>query len=255
MTSILLSGIPFQAQGGDQLVSKVAGAAIAALFKRSEKVEANVRAEPVSKLLTGSLDGFDFIAKGLLMYNGLRIDGLELFSQAVSIDFSAIFQGRVSLRRPTQCTMRVALTEEDLSVSFNTPFVLSRLQLLKVEDKTLEMRSVSVDVGDGSLTINSEARLGENSEWLALDFTTQVELIDRRKIQFVDVKYRGTEAAVSLSQVLVEHVNNLLDLSKFALDGTQLRVDRVRVREGKVVFYGTADIERFPKRKAVDPSA
>ncbi len=248
MTSILLSGIPFQAQSGDQLISKVAGAAIAALFKRSEKVEANVRAEPVSKLLTGSVDGFDFIGQGLLMYNGLRIDGLELYSQAVSIDFSETFQGRVKLRRPTQSTMRVVLTEEDLSVSFNTPFILSKLKLLQINDQPLEMRNVAVQVEQDALTITAEALL--EGRWLAIDFTTEVELVERHQIQFVNVTYRGDQDSVALSQSLVNHVNDLLDLDKFALDGTQLRVDRVRIRDKKVVFYGIADIERFPKRKA-----
>ena len=61
MVSALFTSTPFSNQSGDRLVSKVAGTAIGALFKRSEKVEANVRAEPVAKLLQGSLDGFDFI--------------------------------------------------------------------------------------------------------------------------------------------------------------------------------------------------
>ncbi|MDJ0557678.1 MAG: DUF2993 domain-containing protein, partial [Microcystis sp. M53599_WE4] len=44
-------------------------------------------------------------------------------------------------------------------------------------------------------------------------------------------------------------VNNLMDLDKFALDGTQLRVDRLRLKDKQIIFYGIADIERFPQRK------
>jgi hypothetical protein len=116
MVSGLFGNTMFQDQGGDRLVSKVAGSAIAALFKRSENIEANVRAEPVAKLLQGSIDGFDFIGKGMLMYNGLRINAMELYLQAVSIDFGAIFTGQVKLRRPTQASMRVVLSEEDLTL-------------------------------------------------------------------------------------------------------------------------------------------
>lgn len=231
------------------MVSKVVSTAIAALFKRSDRVEANIRVEPIAKLLQGSVDSFDFIAGGLLMYNGLRIEGLELFSQAVSIDFSEIFQGRVKLRQPTQSTMRVVLTEQDLAESFNTPFVMKRLRLLELEGKALDMRQIDVQISnEGTVQVTGEARLGDE-EWMPVDFTAKVELQDRRKIQFVDAVYAGDEASVQLSQALVGHVNDLLDLDKFALDGTQLRVDRVRVREHKVVFYGTAEIERFPRRK------
>lgn len=250
MSSALLSGIPFQVQGADQLVSKVVSTAITALFKRSERVEANIRVEPIAKLLQGSVDSFDFIGGGLLMHNGLRIEGMELFSQAVSIDFSEIFQGRVKLRKPTQSTMRVVLTETDLSESFNTPFVLKRLRSLQIDGNALDMRQISVKISnEGTLQVLGEARLGDLEEWRSIDFTARVELQDRRKIQFVDVVYVGDQPSVELSQALVDHVNSLLDLDQFALDGTRLRVDRVRVREHKAVFYGTAEIDRFPKRK------
>ena len=44
-------------------------------------------------------------------------------------------------------------------------------------------------------------------------------------------------------------MNNLLDLDKFALDGTQLKVDRIRIRNKELIFYGIAKIDRFPERK------
>ncbi|NJK62718.1 MAG: DUF2993 domain-containing protein [Synechococcaceae cyanobacterium SM2_3_1] len=249
MASALFSGIPFHAQSGDQLVSKVVGAAIAALFKRSDKIEAVVRAEPVAKLLQGSIDGFDLLAQGLQMYNGMRIEGMELFSEAVSIDFSEIFQGKVKLRQPTQSSMRVVLTEGDLSLSFNTPFILEKLRRLEVNGRPLEIRQIQIQINnEGTLRIQAEVNAGE--EWLPIDFTSQVDLQERRRIQFVNVKHQGIEEAVAISQSLVNHVNELLDLDKFALDGTQLRVDRVRVRDHKIVFYGTALIDRFPRRKA-----
>ncbi|MEM9487230.1 MAG: DUF2993 domain-containing protein, partial [Cyanobacteria bacterium P01_F01_bin.116] len=33
------------------------------------------------------------------------------------------------------------------------------------------------------------------------------------------------------------------------LQGTQLRVDRLRLREKELIFYGTADISQFPQKK------
>ena len=138
MVAALFSGTGFQGQSGDRLVSKVAGAAIAALFKSSEKAEANIRVEPVAKLLQGSIDGFDFIGKGMLMYNGLRIEVMELYLQALSIDFGAIFAGSVKLRQPTQANMRIVLRRSDLTTSFNTPFVVEKLQKLTYQDQSLK---------------------------------------------------------------------------------------------------------------------
>ncbi|TRT90250.1 MAG: DUF2993 domain-containing protein [Microcystis aeruginosa Ma_AC_P_19900807_S299] len=221
MTAGVFGSLPFSNQSGDQLISKVVSAAIAALFKRTGKLTATVRAEPVAKLLQGSIDGFDFIGQSMLMYNGLRIEAMELYVQAVAIDFSAIFTGQVKLRQPTRATLRVVLTEEDLTTSFNTPFIL---------------------------TLKSLIKLGEE-EPILLEMTTAVVVEERRKIQFVEVVYQGDERSKALGEALISHVNNLMDLDKFALDGTQLRVDRLRLKDKQIIFYGIADIERFPQRK------
>ncbi|MEL4894176.1 LmeA family phospholipid-binding protein [Crocosphaera sp. Alani8] len=250
MTAVVFGTLPFPNQGGDKIVSKAVSAAIAALFKQTGKIEAMVRAEPVAKLLQGSVDGFDFIGNGMLMYNGLRIEGMELYVQAVSIDFSAIFRGLVNLRQPTQATMRVVLTEDDLTTSFNTPFVVEKLQRLEHEGQALNFQKTEMLVNDDkSLTLRSQVQLGKSTETINIDMTAQVEVEDRRKIQFTHVNYEGDEKAKNLGQALIGHVNSLLDLDKFALDGTQLRVDRIRIRNKELIFYGIAKIDRFPQGK------
>ena len=250
MVAALFGSTPFHDQSGDRLVSKVAGAAIAALFKHSEKVEAIVRAEPVAKLLQGSIDGFDFIGKGMLMYNGLRIEVLELYLQAVSIDFSAIFTGQVKLRQPTQASMRVVLSQSDLTTSFNTPFVVEKLQKLQYQGQSLQFQNTEVTLGsDKSLRLESEVRIGNANQLTNLDITAQLQVEERRKIQFVDVTYGGDDQAVNLGKALIAHVNHLLDLDKFALEGTQLRVDRCRIQNEGIVFYGSAHINQFPRGK------
>lgn len=252
MVSALFGSTPFQNQAGDALVSKVARTAIAALFKRSEKVEANVRAEPVTKLLQGSVDGFDFIGKGMLMYNGLRIENMELYLQAVAIDFGAIFSGQVKLRRPTSASMRVVLSEDDLTTSFNTPFVVEKLQRLQYQGQPLHFQNTDVTLNpDKTLHLQSKVKVGDSDSPLNLNFTASVDVQDRHKIQFVDVTYEGDEESVALGKALIEHVNNLLDLDKFALEGTQLRVDRVRLQRKNLVFYGSANINQFPSGKGI----
>jgi hypothetical protein len=250
MTTFVFGSLPFQGQSGDRVVSKVVSAAIAALFKKIGKIEANVRVEPIAKLLQGSIDGFDFIGNGMLMYNGLRIEAMELYVQAVSIDCSAIFTGQVKLRQPTQASMRVVLTEADLTTSFNTPFVVEKLQRLQYQGQSLHFQDTEMILNeDKSLLIKTSMRVGEASEPLAIDLTAHLQVENRSKLQFVDVTYEGDEAAITLGKALIEHVNNLLDLDKFALEGTKLRVDRVRVQNKQLIFYGTANIDYFPQLK------
>lgn len=250
MTAIVFGSLPFSNQSGDQLISKAISAAIAALFKRTGKIVANVRAEPIGKLLQGSIDGFDFVGNSMLMYNGLRIEAMEFYVQAVSIDFGAIFTGQIKLRQPTQATMRVVLTEEDLTASFNTPFIIEKLQCLQYQDRPLHFQNTQMCLNaDKSLSLKSEVGIGDTSELVKLDMTTHLQVEERRKIQFINVSYKGDELAQALGKALIDHVNSLMDLDQFALERTQLRVDRLTVKDKQIVFYGVAKIEQFPQRK------
>ena len=250
MTSFVLGNLPFPGQSGDQVVSKAVSTAIAALFKRTGKLDATVRAEPVAKLLQGSVDGFDFIGNGMLMYNGLRIKAMELFVQAVSIDFSAVFKGQVRLKQPTQASMRVVLTEEDLTTSFNTPFVVDKLQRMEFEGQPLNFKSTEMTLNDDkSITLESQVSVGGSTMTQSVNLTAHVEVYDRTKIAFTDVDYYGTDKDVALGKAIVDHVNALMDLDSFSLDGTQLRVDKIRVRNKELIFYGIAHINQFPQKK------
>lgn len=250
MSAMVFGSLPFPGQSGAQIVSKVVTTAIAALFKKTGKLSANVRVEPVAKLLQGSIDGFDFVGKGMEMYNGLRLEAMELYLQAITIDFSAIFSGKIKLRQPTQATMRIVLTEEDLTRSFNTPFIIDKLQKLEYEGQSLHFQNTQIIVNDDkSINIKSEIKVGNNSNYIPINMQTELKTESRTKIQFINPKFEGNEEAVKLSQAILAHVNNLLDLDKFKLDGTRLRVDRARIKDKEFVFYGTVEIDHFPENK------
>ncbi|NJO85861.1 MAG: LmeA family phospholipid-binding protein, partial [Synechococcaceae cyanobacterium RM1_1_27] len=153
--------------------------------------------------------------------------------------------GQIAPAHPIR--MRVVLTEEDLSTSFNTPFVMRQMQKLQINGQPLELRNVTVSISnEGRLRIQSEVKGGD--EWQPMDFSTVVEVKDRHCIRFEDVIYDESVADHRMAEALVEHVNRILDLDTFSLDGTQLRIDQVRVRDQKVVFYGSARIDQFPRR-------
>ncbi|WP_017325151.1 DUF2993 domain-containing protein [Synechococcus sp. PCC 7336] len=249
MTAALFGGLTFDKQGGDRFVSKVVAAAISTLFQRTEKLEAQVRAEPVAKLLQGSVDGFDFIGRGLRMYNGLRIEAMELYLQSVAIDFGAIFQGRVKLKQPTQAVMRVVLTAEDLTKSFNTPFVVEKLQRLQIDGQQLSLRQTDVEITrDRELKLTTQVKLGDAAEWQPLSWTARLQVVEQHRIEFVDVKYEGAGELLDLGRALIEHVNEMLDLGNFDLDGTSVSIDRLRIQQEKLIFYGIAKIAHFPRK-------
>jgi hypothetical protein len=248
MTSIVFGNLPFPGQGGDRVVSKAVTAAISALFRQVEKLEAVVKAEPVAKLLQGSVDGFDFVGQGLLMYSGLRVHSMEFYVQSVSIDFGAIFKGQVTLKQPTQATMRIVLTEEDLTASFNTPFLVEKLKTMQFQGETLHFQDTDFDIqDDGLVHLQSQVTLGNGNSPTPVGFTAQLQVKERHKLEFVNISQEHPESS-ELGAAIVEQLNALLDFDRFALDGMQLRVDQLRLRNDQMTLYGVAKITNFPQR-------
>lgn len=250
MTTGLLPELLLENPMAVDWVSRGVSAAIRALFKQVERLEARVRVEPVAKLLQGRIDSFELLGQHLQMYNGLRLSALELFCNAVAIDFSQIWQGKIKLRQPVQATMRVVLSEADLAQSFNTPFVLNRLALVGQDGKSLSFHHVRIAITPARrLELQANVQQAE-ARSLRVGFSAQVEVVEQRRIRFTDPMFVGdTEAELALSRALVDHLNGLLDLDQLALRGTELRVDRVNLQPRQMVLYGSATLAHFPMRQ------
>jgi len=235
---------PPAAKEGDQLVGAVATAAIKAMFQQTESLTAQVRAFPVAKLLMGSLDGFDLKGQGLLMRNGLRVQRMDLKVQALSIDIGAVFAGQIRLRQPTSGTLQVMLTETDLTKAFNTPFIREKLQKMTFEGKPLKFKDTQVQLtDDGQWHLMSAVAVGDGPfEPVKLRATIRLE--QGRRIIFADPVYEGDSEPIG--SAVIGHINNLMDLDKFSLDGVALRIFRCEVRRGMLTFHGSANIRHFP---------
>ncbi len=247
MESFMFGGFtPPASQNGDQLVGAVATSAIKALFQKVERLEAQVKAFPVTKLLMGSLDGFDLLGEGLLMRNGLRIQRMQMQVQPISLDFGAIFSGKIRLRQPTSAALKVVLTEKDLTDSFNTPFITSKLQLVKIDDQALQFKETCTRLLEGGLwQLTSQIAMG-NQPFEAVSITCRIQCEGGRRLLLIDPVFEGTPQAQHIGQQVIEHINGLMDLDKFSLDGVSLRIYRCEIRPGQLMFHGATEIKHFP---------
>ncbi|MFS8884675.1 DUF2993 domain-containing protein [Synechococcus sp. H70.2] len=237
-------------------VSRGVSAAIRALFKQAGRLEARVRAEPITKLLQGRIDSFELVGQNLQMYNGLQLSLLELFCNAVAIDFSQIWQGQIKLRQPVQARMRVVLSEVDLAQSFNTPLVLNKLAQVEGKNQPLSFCQVEVRLTpEQRLQLRAKAQQGEGRVF-QVGFSARLEVIERRCLCLADPLFEGeTEEGRALSRALVDHLNTLLDLDRLALGGSKLQVDRVCLQPHQMILYGSAILARFPTRRSHSENA
>ncbi|MBK1987122.1 DUF2993 domain-containing protein [Sphaerospermopsis aphanizomenoides BCCUSP55] len=246
---------------GEKMLNTVASQTIRHLFTQSESVEVFVRCYPSSKLLQGSIDSFKMSGRGLVIRRDFAVEEMSFETDAVSIDFSSVLSGKLSLKQPTQAVAQVVLSETGINQAFQAELVKKRL--LNLSEATLTAISggepvsfteVQIQLLPGNrLNLVAKADLN-NGQLIPLSMTLSIGIEKRRRISFKDPKIEleqipeaQREISQTLSTALVEILDNMVDLDRFDLDGVKMRLNRLETEGKKLIFSGYAEIERIPR--------
>ena len=246
---------------GEQMLNTVASQTIRHLFTKSESVEVFVRCYPSSKLLQGSIDSFKMGGRGLVIRKDFFVEEMSFETDAVSIDFSSVLSGKLSLKQPTQAIAQVVLTQVGINQAFKAELVKKRLVNLKEptltalsDGKPVSFTDVQVELlPDNRLKIFAKADLN-NGELVPLNMTVKVGIERRRRVSFKNpeielesVPEAQRETSETLCTALAEILDNMVDLDRFDLDGVKMRLNRLETEGQKLIFSGYAEIERIPR--------
>ncbi len=245
---------------GENLLNTVASNTIRHLFTRSESVEVAVRCNPSSKLLQGTIDSFKMSGRGLVIRREFRTEEMSFETDAVSLDFGSVVQGKIALKQPTQAIALVKLSEADINKSFEAELVRKRLENLSLEALTAISGGEPVSFTDIKLQLLPENRvkLLAKASWgdkiIPVSLSCNLSIAKRRRIKFdniqfesadipSDVRDKSEQLTVALGQIL----NDMVDLDRFNLDGVKLRLNRLETEGKMLLFSGYAQIERVPQ--------
>jgi hypothetical protein len=246
---------------GERMLNTVASQTIRHLFSQSESVEVFVRCYPSSKLLQGSIDSFKMNAIGVVIRKDFPADEISVETDAVSIDFSSVLAGKLTLKQPTQAIAKVVLSEEGINYSFKAELVKKRLLNLTLPALTelsggnpVSFPEIRVELlPENRLRIFAKADLGDG-ELVPLDMTVTIAVERRRRVSFKDpqieldsVPEAQKEISRTLSVALAEILDNMVDLDRFDLDGIKMRLNRLETQGKQLIFSGYAEVERIPR--------
>ncbi|NEU73328.1 DUF2993 domain-containing protein [Hassallia byssoidea VB512170] len=246
---------------GERMLNTVASQTIRHLFTKSESVEVFVRCYPSSKLLQGSIDSFKMNATGVVIRKDFPADEIFVETDAVSIDFSSVLAGKLTLKQPTQAIAKVILSEEGINYSFKAELVKKRLLNLTVPALTqlsggnpVSFPEIQVELlPENRLRIFAKADLGDR-ELVPLDMTVTIAIERRRRVSFKDpqieldsIPEAQKEISKTLSVALADILDNMVDLDRFDLDGVKMRLNRLETEGKQLIFSGYAEIERIPR--------
>ncbi len=245
---------------GEKLLDTVATNTIRRLFTYSDSVKVELRCHPSSKLLQGSIDSFKMVGKGLVIRREFRTEEMSFETDAVSLDFSAVMKGQLDLKQPTQAIALVKLTETDLNNSFQAELVRKRLENLNLPalqsisaGQPVSFTDVKLELlADNKLKLSALAKLPAEQIPLALICTLGV--VKRRRVVFNDIEFLSDgipetlqERSRTLTHILGEILNEMVDLDRFNLDGITMRINRLETEGKTLIFSGYAQVDHFPK--------
>jgi hypothetical protein len=236
---------------GEQALNKVAEVGIASQLRSVENLEVSIETDPL-KLVQGELDAVTVEGEGLVMQKDLRVERMEIETGRIGINpISAAF-GKIELKHPTEATARIKLSEEDINRSFNSEFILGKMQGIRAEadgkTQTVDVRRVDFRLsGDGRIAMCAEVFVHESAQEQQVRFTAAMRKSpDGSRILLEDVQYEGEGFSHSLTEALLAKARELATISNFELDGMSLRLTQMDVEPGRLRLTTEMRAEKFP---------
>jgi hypothetical protein len=248
---------------GEQMLNTVASQSIRHLFSKSDAVDVDIRCHPSSKILQGSVDSFKMNGRGLTIRRQFSVEEMAFETDAVMLDVSSIFSGKIRLRQPTQAVAQVVISEQAINEAFSAELVQKRLIDVDLDVLTqlsggepISFRDVSVELHPGNQVAIAAKTDLPNRDNVPIAMVATLEIEKRRRLKFANAQFQadGIEADVkplseTITAAFTEVLNEMVDLDRFDLDGVLLRLNRLEVEGKNLVFSGYAQINHFPGMK------
>ena len=235
----------------EEALNRLMEMGISSRFDEVDALEADVHSVPV-KLLQGELESANVKGKGLVIKKDLRTADLSVKSDGIAIDPFKAAVGEIELTRPTNATIAVFLTEEDIERALNSDYIAEKLQKLKfsANGQLTRLRPKQVMVrlpGAGKVELAADVMLTETGDTERIAFSSLPKLFsDGHHIQFEQVNIDAENASQALTESLVKTLNQLLDLRNFTLSGMELQLQDMDIQAGEMRVVTAARLNEFP---------
>ncbi len=237
---------------GEQALNKAAELGLSSQLDEVESLDVNIKTDPL-KLVQGQVDAVIIEGEGLVMQKDLRMEELEMQMSSVAINpLSAAF-GKIELTQPTEASVRVVLTEDDINRAFNSEYIRQQLQSQKIhvngQLRTIVSQKVEFHLlGDGKVALKATVLLKETNETHQVAFSATPSVsANGQTVSLENVEYGSAEeTSPELTKALVNETSKILNLSNFDLKGMTLQVKQLEVEAGKLTLQAEAYVEQIP---------
>ena len=239
--TVLLSSLLGILSPAGLVIDSVAEDAIRNQLDAVEELEVRVDNAPSYQLLQGKVQQIRIAGRGIFPVPDVRIDTVELETDAIAIDLESLQDGQFALEQPLQAGIRVVLNRTDLNQALRSPEIAEQLRDLSFNliSGSEDAESQRYDIVDPQVEFLESDRLQfqvilrEQGTRQDLHITAELGLkaISAQQIQIVDpsISANGEPIPQPLIEPLINGINQQLDLSNLETSGITVRLLQLEI--------------------------
>lgn len=217
----------------------------------AESINVDVQTDLVD-MVQGQVDSVSIAGKGVVMQKNIRLQEVEMQTNGIGINLLSAIFGEIKLTHPTDATVRVVLTEEDINRALKSDYIRSKLPpfSLNVDGQivTLELKQIEIQLpGDGKIECSGQVLLHEgNTRQLA--FIALLHPRTSSQPLLLEAFHCTPGEGISLEVIvpLMQKAKELVNLPYYELEGSAFRVKDMDVQKGSLTLLIEAYIKQIP---------
>jgi hypothetical protein len=261
LIAIILSALIGSLGGGGVVVDTLAATALRDQIAGAEFLQVRIDNVPNYQLINGRIDHARIAARGLetRQLPGLRIDSIDLETDAVDVDLARLQQGELVLDEPAQAALRLRLRDGDINAFLQSPLVQSWLDTLQFslpgavgerEQNRYGLGNPSLEFLEGDrfrIVVDLEDQVDQ--ETIAIVVELGLAMVNGHRFALIDptITVDGAETPPQLLESFVAGAQEQLTLRRLESLGLIARILSFKVRDNEL------DIAIFAKIEPTSP--
>lgn len=227
-------------------IHEIAEQSLRSQIDEAETLAVRIDATPTHQLLSGQIDQVRVAGRGIFLMDGVRIDLLNLETDALDFDMNALSEGNIGLDQPLRAVVRLRLTSADINRALQSPIVTESLRDLSLNalgEDTIGGLNRS-DVVDATLIIprpgrvQLDTRLREQGtgQELAIRLALGVAIANGSQFQFSEPELvaNGEAFPTGLLDSLLAGLSREFTLRNLEATGITARLLELEIEEDRV---------------------
>jgi LmeA-like phospholipid-binding len=275
LITIILSALLGVAGSGGVVVDTLAEAALRDQLAGAETLQVRIDNVPNYQLINGRIEHTYIAARGVetRQIPGLRIDSIDIETDAVDVDLARLQQGALVLDEPAQAALRLRLNDDDLNAFLQSPLMQGWLDSLEFtlpgaagqrEQNRYGLANPALEFLEGDrfrIVVDLQDRVTQEN--IAIVVELGLAILNGHRFALVDpsITVDGEDTPPQLLESFVQGAQERLTLRRLETLGVVARVLDFKVRDNELDIAIFARIEpasplltRQPAQEAVPPA-